>query len=65
MLGVGASNEDTSRPRLAQSRADETLLYSESTAGKLVGAVFALMGLGLLVGIVGGFRALHGRHGFS
>jgi hypothetical protein len=61
VLGAGASGEGVSQPSIA----DGGLLGGgDSASSMLVGAVLALIGLGLLVGIAGGLRALHGRHGF-
>jgi hypothetical protein len=62
-LGAGTSDEASPQPRLAHSSVDGALLGNDSSLSLLTGAVFALMGLGLLVGIGGGLRTLrYGRH---
>jgi hypothetical protein len=58
LLGVGAFGEDTSQPPTA----DGAPLGEDSTATSPLGvALLALAGLGLLVGIAGGLRALRDR----
>jgi hypothetical protein len=57
VLGAAAFGEDASKPPTP----DAPLLGENSPASLLAAAVLALIGLGLLVGIAGGLRALHGR----
>jgi hypothetical protein len=60
VLGAGAFGEDASQ----QPAADEPLLGDSAASSLLLGAVFVFAGLVLLLGIVGGLRALHGRQGY-
>jgi hypothetical protein len=61
VLGAGAFGEDTSQPPTA----DGELLGEDSATSLFVGALFALAGLGLLVGIAGGLRrAFRDRQGY-
>jgi hypothetical protein len=57
VLGAAAFGEDASKPPTP----DAPLLGENSPASLLAAAVLALIGLGLLVGIAGALRALHGR----
>jgi hypothetical protein len=57
---LGASGEDALEPPIV----DGGPLGDNSAPKLVVAAVFALIGLGLLVGIAGGLKALHGRQSF-
>jgi hypothetical protein len=61
VLGAGAFGEDASQ----QPAAEEALLGEDPAATSLLlGAVFVFAGLVLLLGIVGGLRALRDRQGY-
>jgi hypothetical protein len=60
VLGAGAFGEDASPP---PGRDLGALFGDRSSTSLLVSGLFALAALGLLIGLVGGLKALHGRRG--